>query len=597
MQILYIFSKPGHYLSSVIESEKGSYLVKDCSAVLLSVVEVFQASGWQEIPRKLPFDFLKELRVFISSLNEVNASPYWWKLNFTDKNPLASKFHDWVFFFLRIVETFKDHDDSPVALITDDVYTIRQVKAWAKRAKITVIDRSRLDLKWMLKQWTPIGPFYAFVRTVIRHFHDILVLGLKKPGFAPDSNAIIFAPLINQASFKGGRYADQYFEPLLEYVTESRRTHCVFGLILEPYNSCVKQLRGLSQHNFITVNYLVSLADLIKCFFETLAHLYSPIVWEGENRFMGCDITFIIRDVIKEDLCSTKYFTNTVFYCSALRLFREVSPERFIYPFEAHPWERMMLTALKEASPRAKAVGFQHVSLTPRHLNLMFSEKEKAVLPFPDKIITLGDVTRDIILRNNPFLKNIIISGCALRQSSSRVVPLSRKSSGILTVAVIMASSLAEHIALIKLSNACASAEKGNYRFILRAHPCLNFEYAIQVAGGLADDCRRSEGQLSELLQQADIAIYTSSTGGIDALAAGKPVIYADVGDYANPDSLFDYKGRVFRIKDSQDFLKAVRFLKGMSEVEFSDMVIEGIEYASKYFCEITPDRLKIFLN
>ena len=36
----------------------------------------------------------------------------------------------------------------------------------------------------------------------------------------------------------------------------------------------------------------------------------------------------------------------------------------------------MMLIALKESVPEAQAVGYQHVAFTPRHLNLMFSEKE-----------------------------------------------------------------------------------------------------------------------------------------------------------------------------------------------------------------------------
>jgi len=595
MQTLYVFSKPGEYLSSVAKSTNGLYLVKGCSVPLLAAAETLQASGWREVSRALSFDFVKELRTFISSLNEVNISPFWWKLNFTDKSPLASNFHDWVYCFLKIVEIFNDPKNHMVVFITDDAYSVKQSKTWAKKNGIKVIDMSRFDLKWIIKQYTPIGPLFAFVRTLMRHYYDLIVLFGKRHALLYRENRIVFAPLINHTSFKDGAYVDLYFDPLLRHVEEAERTYCVLGLILKPYYTCVKKLRVLSPHNFITVNYLVALSDLIKCIFENLKYLYLPIAWAGDNTFSDIDIKHIVRDAIKEDLCSTKYFTNSVFYYSALRLFRKIRPEYFIYPFEAHPWERMMLMALKEVCPCARSVGFQHVSINPRHANFMFSRQEASVVPFPDRIVTLGHITRNIMVKNNPFLENRVESGCALRQGQRIAEASYKQASGVFTVAVIMASTLREHVALIKLSNACALAGKGNWRFIVRGHPSINYEHALQISGQMVDCCERSEGHLSGLLNSVDAVMYTSSTVAIEALAAGKPVMYADVGDYISPDPLFDYTGTVFRIKNNTDFIEAVSALRNMSRVEFSAMVAQGVDYASKYFLKVTHDRMETF--
>ncbi|MDD5069558.1 MAG: hypothetical protein PHV17_02420 [Candidatus Omnitrophica bacterium] len=599
MKILYIFSKPGQKFKSIIRSHKGFYAVNDHSSALFFEQTLFGQAGWQELPRQLSFDFAKELRVFVSSLNELNASIHWWRLNFTDKNPLASEFFGQVFFFLRIVEAFSANANQPILVVTKDDYLIGQMKAWAKRENIKVINYSRPRLKWLIKQFTPVGPLYSFFRALIRHCSDIFFLTKKNSVIYPKTKKIVFASLINQASFKGQGYKDLYFEPLLAYLRDIKTPYLIFSLILKPYHNCVKNLSKLLTNDFITINQSVSFVDLVKCFWENLRRFYSSISWLGINQFRGVDISLLIRSAIKEDICSTKYFTNSLFYNSALCFFSRIRPEHFIYPFEMHPWEKMMLIALREICPKAVAVGYQHVALTPRHLNLIFSQKEKDLMPFPDRVVTLGEITREIIVKNNCFLKAQVISGCALRQSpcSSRVKSTCLKKSKGLNVAVIMASSVQEHIGLVKLANDCARLLKGRCRFFLRSHPTIDLNQVINQSGGLVEGCERSSGQLVELLQMSDLVMYTSSTVAIEALSFGRPVIYADLGDLISPDPLYDYDGMVSRITSSADFSSSLSCLENMTDQKFSDMINHGIEYANKYFIPVNHSNLEVFLK
>ena len=51
------------------------------------------------------------------------------------------------------------------------------------------------------------------------------------------------------------------------------------------------------------------------------------------------------------------------------RVFQVIKPNVLLYPFESRSWEKLLLIAASNAEIKNR-VGYQHSSITPRHLAL-----------------------------------------------------------------------------------------------------------------------------------------------------------------------------------------------------------------------------------
>ena len=98
------------------------------------------------------------------------------------------------------------------------------------------------------------------------------------------------------------------------------------------------------------------------------------------------------------------------------KAFRRLNSNRFlekiIYPFENKPMEKFLSLGL---SNKIKKIGYQHTSITPSHLSFQFSKTEINKTPLPDKIVTVGKITKNWLIKRCNFPPKKIIQGVALR--------------------------------------------------------------------------------------------------------------------------------------------------------------------------------------
>ena len=76
----------------------------------------------------------------------------------------------------------------------------------------------------------------------------------------------------------------------------------------------------------------------------------------------------------------------------------------------------MSILALRKNSPATKIIAYQHASISLRHTNFFLAKEESRFTPMPDVIITMGEVTRDILKNKGNFPEHLLRVGCALRQ-------------------------------------------------------------------------------------------------------------------------------------------------------------------------------------
>ena len=84
--------------------------------------------------------------------------------------------------------------------------------------------------------------------------------------------------------------------------------------------------------------------------------------------------------------------------------------------------------AIKKISPKTKIIGYQHNVVPQSAAGMFIGRNENKIKPLPNKILTVGPETRDIICGYGHYAGNLVEAGCALRyEYLCNVLPQQRK--------------------------------------------------------------------------------------------------------------------------------------------------------------------------
>ena len=108
---------------------------------------------------------------------------------------------------------------------------------------------------------------------------------------------------------------------------------------------------------------------------------------------------------------TTGFIDNLIIFRAFRRISKLGQIEKIIYPFENKSLEKLMLLALGNI----KTIGYQHSSVSPRHFSLILSKDEIKINPLPEKIVTIGEITKNWLIDVGNFPEEIIETGVYLR--------------------------------------------------------------------------------------------------------------------------------------------------------------------------------------
>ncbi len=225
-------------------------------------------------------------------------------------------------------------------------------------------------------------------------------------------------------------------------------------------------------------------------------------------------------------------------YLSASGLLRSNPQADFLTLYENNCWEQGILLAAREAG--RKVTGIQHTSFAPSYLK-MDNHIDRKMLP--DRILASGAGPARILIDlmgHDPAKIGIIGS---LRYKFTPVFP---KNSAQEKILVLLQGAPDDALFLHLLAR-----HLGPDDVIVRAHPSwpVQNKSPFQV----------SRGDMQADLSMARVAIYTGTTASFEALAAGVPVIHADMGSVLSSDPLFELQGcAVKRTWSGHDNLKTI---------------------------------------
>lgn len=525
--------------------------------------------------------FARDYADFIAALSRANASPLWWGLTLPGKNPVASRLprrcRAWT---LAAGEIEALHEGVLVVICADPIVGA-EILALARRAgyDAAATPRSARGWKAAVNRLLPTGPLLGFLRALAAHACVRAALDWRPE---PGARYALMATLLNHQSFgPDGRYRDTYFGDLPARLAAAGRRPLVLGPITADFARTLRRLALIEDHPpVIPWEYFLGPRALARVLARALSvRLFGPAP-RGAMVFRGRNVSPLVAAELREDAASSRLFSNLGFDAAMRAALRVLPAESLHYPFENRAWERMLLLAFRQALPVAPVVGYQHASLTPNHLNFVLGADETALLPLPDRIATLGEITRETMIRRG-FPAALLETACALRQAPApapRRGPCAAK-----RVLVTLATSPAEYAAALSLLDA-AFADSGP-EIRLRPHPEFPLSAGLSLSGPVrftyADDAGRP---LDESFAWADAVVYVSSTLGLEAVRRGLPVVRLELDDFLSTDPLEGFDVLRWTARDGAGLRAALAAVAALGEAELDGRRAEARAYAERYF-------------
>ena len=210
------------------------------------------------------------------------------------------------------------------------------------------------------------------------------------------------------------------------------------------------------------------LKESLKDEIDEVLSVVNLIEWKEEFKVIKPDSTLLHQTAYNKRF---EISLNHVLHYEEIKDFvKHFQVRSFITTYENIPWEPMCLLALKETSPKTISIGYQHSNVSEFETNYFLSEYELNKRPMPDRIFTIGPITKRIIEKNSFGKYPFIESSCALRYKYlDRKINRPRKKQRRILVAL---EGLPDVYHLVNyILNELSQAN--NYEIIVRPHPIL----------------------------------------------------------------------------------------------------------------------------
>jgi len=106
-----------------------------------------------------------------------------------------------------------------------------------------------------------------------------------------------------------------------------------------------------------------------------------------------------------------------------------------------------------------------------------------------------------------------------------------------------------------------------------------------------------SSKSAAEDLQECDVIFYTSSTVALEALALGIPVVYLDLGDFMDPDPLFDFSDLKWSVTRAADVIPVLERIDEVPAPDLQERRLLAQAYAVSYVRPADGAGMKDFLD
>lgn len=295
----------------------------------------------------------------------------------------------------------------------------------------------------------------------------------------------------------------------------------------------------------------------------------------------------LIRILWREEVYSGEVFTLSIQRLAYRRAIDLLKPCRVIVPYEGRAWENILQKLSNNAG--IKTIGYQHSSLTKRHLAILGDGTNPRGGYDPDLIICCGEITAQRIISVKPNLKPRIRFGAALRSTRVSVEPMGR------AILLALSSTRYEALAMFRMfSEACRLGLK--VPIIIRPHPTIPvtelfnlFEWppSVMISRGRS---------LNEDIADSWCVAYSSSTVVLEGMLLARIPLFVDIGDVLSGDPLDDLLPCRLEVENPSNLLQVVESTLH-DTVRCASIGEEARNYAKRYLLDPTPERISLMTS
>ena len=388
---------------------------------------------------------------------------------------------------------------------------------------------------------------------------------------------------------------DAYFGRLPAHLRDQGKNVVLMAGISGNFIRALGRLRNASTFPAVPEDIFIRWTDYIRIFLWSFTR---KVRLDRGIMFRGVDVTRLYQDEADRSYSGLVSQVAMKRYFIGRRCARALPVRTYLQTFENYAWEKAMILGLRSWGGRRRApeiIGFQHAFISRNSFKYFIGEEERGHIPLPDRIITMGIVTKNILEKHGTYPEEKIIPGCALRQEYIHgIKAFDRRRTGNILVPLTMVRSESEMILRFLRD---AEIHREFKQVLIRCHPfapvSLNGrDLGFELPGNFAID---KSGNVHGALSKADCVAYTWSTVAIEALKAGLPVIYLDLLRPMYVDPLFDCVYLKRTVKRPDEMVPAVRGLYDINDGSFASEQLRAREYLEGYFMPVDQKNLEVF--
>lgn len=587
-------------LLKFLKKDKEKYFYLCLDAGLFLIEDSLSKRGYRKIDTGEglnDLDFEKEYVDFIGGLNRDYNSLHWWATTASYKGTFISNLCRTVFNYYCVTSLIKKQGRNYI-LINNDAVLNNSIKKFCGENGIDCIlldpVKNRTGIAY-LRRYVMSCVYFICNGWVRKTLASVQLSEVIKKASKKDKPCYVIRSWLDSRSFlRGGEYKDLYFGSLPGYLKQKGENIIILGGILTGYREMVHKIRKAKNFTVMPQEYFIGYFDYFKIIilnFFNKPKISKPVM------FCGLDVTDFLRESLKKDYEYNEINKNLIHYYYIRGVLKKIKVSVFLYPFENQSWEKMSIVAFKKHSPSTRLIGYAHSSFRPYLFGYLCSKKEEKSIPFPDKIITVGEEFRSILEKSGNYTNNVKISaGCALRyEHMLNRNSIKRNKYGKILVALSM--DIDYSLKLLKLLSDFLTT-RDDYEVILRPHPFMLIDvildkYNIKLHRGF----RISKGQrLEEDLKESIAVIYADTTSCMEALMCGVPVIYVDLKEQASLDPLFNINSLKWSISDKNELSTVIDNIHGMDDEEYLRKWSKAAIYLKRYFYPVEEKYMKEFI-
>lgn len=368
---------------------------------------------------------------------------------------------------------------------------------------------------------------FVFLRSV-----GLIMVSRKPPFLKKEYSSVIKSYFDFRCKGADGKLREEYFGPFAVDLAKDGRLLVVYKLLYWRDLSAFLRLRN-KQADFDSclLEAFLSPLSIVKAM---LRFVSGRIKLRKKYFYKKKDITAFLQRMIDSDFYSLRGIDVFIEYAAAKKMLG-LKPKRIYFPYENQTWEKVYPLAKRDLKiGDTKIIGFQHTSFSYKLIMHFPAAVEKNLPLFPDKILTVGRICRQL-LKEKAHYPCDIVEGAALRharyaiENGFNIKPPHR---GLQKrIAYAFSYDLSKYRSIII---ALLDVFRGSsITLYLKIHPDYNENDVLKsLQIGLPENIKLAQRiPWSLIYDSVDCVLYDDNTLGIEGMINGVKTFMLDVSE------------------------------------------------------------------